>query len=245
MKKFFTALVILIPFNILKVFFLKLLGHCISYKSTIGLNLVWVNKISLDKSASISSFNFIKIDELKMDANACIKRLNYIKGPFQLILKTNAGISNQNRIRRAYHPITYGNSTLTIGENSIVVSNHFLDLTQSITIGDNSIIAGLNTYLWTHGYYHADVGVARIRIDGSINIGNNVYVGSSCIFNPGVTIGNAIHLGAGSVVSKDLSEPGMYVGQALRHIDNSLESIKQKLVKIDDNTLVEEVYTKK
>jgi serine acetyltransferase len=58
-------------------------------------------------------------------------------------------------------------------------------------------------------------------------------------------VGNAIHIGTGSVISKDLKESGMYVGQALRFIDNNLDLIKSKLNKVEEDGLVEIVYTKK
>ena len=98
--------------------------------------------------------------------------------------------------------------------------------------------------MWTHGYYHANTGTDRIRIDGQIHIGDNVYIGSGCIFNPSVTVANAIHIGSGSVISKDLEKPGMYVGQGLRYIDNNLEKVKSKLKKVEDANLIEPVYVK-
>jgi acetyltransferase-like isoleucine patch superfamily enzyme len=99
--------------------------------------------------------------------------------------------------------------------------------------------------MWTHGYYHADKGPERIRIDGEIKIGDNVYIGSSCIFNPGVVVSNSIHLGGGSVISKSLVKPGMYVTQGLRFIDNNIESIKNKLESVKEDNLMDNVYLKK
>ena len=64
-------------------------------------------------------------------------------------------------------------------------------------------------------------------------------------FNPGVKISNAIHLGSGCVLSKNLEKKGMYVSQSLRHIDNSLEKVKEKLKKVNDFKLIEPVYNKK
>jgi acetyltransferase-like isoleucine patch superfamily enzyme len=106
-------------------------------------------------------------------------------------------------------------------------------------------LAGLGSQLWTHGYYHADKGLDRIRIDGNIEVGDNVYVGSSVIFNPGVVIGSRIHIGSGAVISKDLKDPGMYVNQSLRYIDNNLEKVKSRLRPVEGVELVEEVYRKK
>lgn len=244
MKKGITLIVGLIPINMLKIFLLRLIGHKVSYKAKIGISILFSNSLELKDHSSIGYFNIIKIDKLSIDKNAFIKNLNYIKGPFSLIINEKSGISNQNKIRRSKKPIVYDNAILKLGVSTFIVSNHFIDLTRSIYLGNNTILAGIRSQLWTHGYYHADQGPERIRIDGEIHVGNNVYVGSACVFNPGVSIGDAIHIGSGSVISKDLTEPGMYVGQALRHIESNIESVKVKLKRIEDENLIEKVYTK-
>lgn len=244
MTVFFTAIFGLIPINFLKIFFLRTIGHEISYQARLGFSILLVNRLELDKEARISSFNLIRINHLKLKENSFIGRLNVIYGPMDLRLDTSAGISKRNKIRRAYAPISYGKAMLSLGYNSFIVSNHFLDLTKSVKIGENSIIAGIGSQLWTHGYYHADNGNERIRIDGEIQIGNNVYIGSSCIFNPGVKVSNSINIGAGSTISKNLENPGMYVSQKLRFFENNLEKIKSKLSKVKDYDVVENVYTK-
>lgn len=244
MKSFITVIFTLIPINFLKIFLLRFLGHKISSSAKVGINVIYCPFIELGNGSRIGHFNFIKINKLHLKESAYIKNLNYIKGPFTLILGCESGISRENRIRRASKPITYGDAVLELGFNSLIVSKHLLDLTESIKIGDNSILAGLGSQLWTHGYYHAERGTERVRIDGKINVGNNVYVGSSCVFNPGVSVGNSIHIGAGSVISKDLHEPGMYVGQSLRFIKNSLEQVKNNLKQVKEDNLIEVVYTK-
>lgn len=244
MKKALTLIFCFIPINFVKVFLLNIIGHKISYSARIGLSYIFVEKLILGDNSNIKHFNYLKVSKVHLEKGSFIKNLNYIKGHFSLKLEENAGISNQNKIRRAYPPVVTDSAELHVGKNSIIVSNHFLDITRSIFIGENSILAGIRSQLWTHGYYHADEGKDRVRIDGEIKIGDNVYIGSSCIFNPGVKVSNAIHIGSGSVISKDLEKPGMYVNQGLRFIDNNLENIKTKLKRVDDKRLVEEVYTK-
>jgi len=92
--------------------------------------------------------------------------------------------------------------------------------------------------------YQVTEGLHRIRIDGEIHIGKNVYIGSRCIFNPGIRVEDAIHVGAGSCVSKDLLEAGMYVAQPLRFIRNDIDSIKQRLSKVTVEGLSDIVYSK-
>jgi acetyltransferase-like isoleucine patch superfamily enzyme len=244
MKRILTFLFGCIPINGVKIFLLRAIGHDISYKAKIGVSLYFVKHIKVNQNAKIKSFNFLKLNELYLEENAFIGKFNIIKGPFKVHLEPKAGISKSNKIRRAYAPITYGEASLHLGSNSIIVSDHFLDLTRSVVIGSNSIVAGIGTQFWTHGYYHADEGVDRIRIDGEIKIGDNVYIGSKCLFNPGVRVENSIHIGGGSVISKNLVKSGMYVSQGLRYIENDINHVKAKLKKVDADNLIEQVYTK-
>lgn len=45
-----------------------------------------------------------------------------------------------------------------------------------------------------------------------ISIGDNVWIGANCTILPGVTIGNNAVIGAGSVVTKDIPESVVAVG---------------------------------
>lgn len=245
MKQGFNAIVCLIcPFSFLRIFFLNILGNKISYKAKIGWGIFLINHIELKAGAKIHSLNFIKINNLNLNEKAFIKSLNYIKGPFDIILGSKSGIARQNKIRRSSFPITYGVSKLKLGYNTFIVSNNFLDLTRSIIMGDNTQIGGIRTEFWTHGYFHEKQGEGRIRIDGEIHLGNNVYVGSRCIFNPGVIVKDAINIGGNSVISKNLTEPGMYVSQGLRYLKKDINDVKDNLTRVPDEKVLEEVYIK-
>lgn len=246
MKQKFSAIIcLLLPFSFLRIFFLNLMGNKISYQAKIGWGVYLINKMEIKAGAKIYALNFIRINNVHLLENSFIKSLNYFKGPFDLFLGEKSGIARQNKIRRAYKPITYGVSKLKLGYNTFIVSNNFLDLTRSITIGDNSQIGGKGAEFWTHGYMHDNVGEGRIRIDGEIHLGNNVYVGSRCLFNPGVTVNNAINIGGNSVISKDLIEPGMYVNQTLRYIKKDIENVKDKFSAFKEEEVLEKVYVKK
>jgi len=213
-------------------------------KVKIGFSFIKAKQITLGDNVKIGHLNLILNKSITLNNDAYIGYLNVLKGPFNLELDKKAAIGNKNYITRSNLGITYGESDLILGELTKITTGHHIDLTQSISFGKFSILAGVRSQMWTHGYYHANTGKDRIRIDGEIQIGDNVYIGSGCIFNPGVKVGNAIHVGSGSVVSKDLEKPGMYVSQGLRHIENSLDKVKSKLKKVKDHGLVELIYKK-
>lgn len=242
-KRIFTAFFSLLPLK-LDILFLNLLGHKISWNSRLGLNLYLVDHIHLKKRAKVGYFNFIKIDKLELSEEAEIGHANIFKGPFSVRMQRNTRIGKLNKLTRAYAPISYGESYFDVGEGTRITYDNFFDLTLPISFGNYSQVAGKDSQFWTHGYYHADEGPDRIRVDGKITIGNNVYIGSRCLLNPGVTIGDAINLGGNSVVSKDILESGMYVNQPLRYIDTDINKLKTRLKKVEFENLIEVVYTK-
>lgn len=243
--KFYNAFFGLLPLRILRIFFLNLnRKNNISFKSNIGIGIYLVDNIRVEAGGKIENLTFININKLVIGVGSTIRRFNFINGPFDVILHNKCGIGKGNKIFRSKFPIVSGYAALELLDNTFVNASHFLDLTKSIRIGSNTVLAGRKSQFWTHGYYHANTGIDRIRIDGEIFIGSNVYVGSGCIFNPGVNVSNAIHIGAGSVISKNLEKSGMYVNQPLRYIENDIDIIKSKLKRVEDISLVEDVYKK-
>lgn len=244
MKKLLTGFICFCFPSFLLRLVLNLMGHQICAGVRIGFSLLFCDKLILGKSSVIGHANFVNINRLMLKDGASIGSRNRIRGPFDISIGNHGRISTSNRISRAKFPVTYAPATLQLGTYAIITHNHTIDLTCSIFLGDYSIIAGADSQLWTHGYYHADTGLDRIRIDGSIIIGNNVYVGSRCVFNPGVEVGDAIHLGANCCISKSIHEKGMYVSQPLRYIENNIETVKSKLNPVTSENLTDVVYFK-
>lgn len=245
MHKILTTLSILFFPNFITKVLLNLLGHKIHATAYIGFSVIQCRKIYMDTHARIGHLNLIQINKLLMRENAYIKSMNRIRGDLSVMMGKEAAIANDNSISRASSPVTFGNGTLKLGRMGTIVSKHRLDITRSITIGDFTTIGGLGTQFWTHGYYHGSVGKDRIRIDGEIIVGNNVYVGSSCTFNPGVKVADAISIGSNVCVSRSLKKSGMYVAQPLRYIEKNIDEIRERLDEVVDVPLVEEVYEKK
>lgn len=244
MKKKLTGILTFFLPNFILAPILRLLGHRIGKNVKIGFSFLFIGKITLNDSVEIGHLNLFLNDEIFCSNQSKIGYFNILKGPFILKLSKNAAIGNKNYFTRANMGVTYGESVLELGELTKITTAHHIDLTRSITFGNFSILAGINSQMWTHGYVHENQGSGRFRVDGSINIGDNVYIGSRCIINPALTVSNAISIGAGSVVAKNLTEKGMYVNQQLRFIEQDFETTKAKLKKVEVDNLVEEVYFK-
>ena len=242
MKKAFVCILLLIfPMFYIR-WLLNLLGCQIGKKVKVGFNFIYVDNLVLYDNSFIKSFNFINIETLTMKERSYINYFNIIKGPLDVLLDKKAAIGKRNQITRGRKGVVYGKAILSLGILSKITSNHFLDLTRSISFGDYSTLAGVRSQLWTHGYVHADNGPERFRIDGEIIFGDNVYIGSNSFSNPGIKVADRVHIGGNSSISKDLTESGMYVNQGLRYINISYEEIKNKMTKVKVNGLVEDVY---
>ncbi|HFV6672290.1 TPA: DapH/DapD/GlmU-related protein, partial [Escherichia coli] len=73
-----------------------------------------------------------------------------------------------------------------------------------VTIGDNVLIAPNVTLSVTGHPVHHELRKNGEMYSFPITIGNNVWIGSHVVINPGVTIGDNSVIGAGSIVTKDI-----------------------------------------
>mgnify|MGYP001052911213 CR=1 FL=1 len=67
---------------------------------------------------------------------------------------------------------------------------------------------------------------------GRIKVGSNVFFGNNCIILPGVTIGDNVVIGAGSVVTKDIPSNTVAAGvpaRVIKTIDEYYNSIKEQV----------------
>lgn len=63
----------------------------------------------------------------------------------------------------------------------------------------------------------------RYQKYAEINVGDNVFIGVNSIIMPGVSIGNNVVIGAGTVVTKDLPNDGVYVGVPAKRVGGFTE----------------------
>jgi sugar O-acyltransferase (sialic acid O-acetyltransferase NeuD family) len=56
------------------------------------------------------------------------------------------------------------------------------------------------------------------NVSGNVTIGNGCYIGSNAVIRDKITICDNVTIGAGGVVVKDITEPGVYVGNPVKKI---------------------------
>jgi len=116
---------------------------------------------------------------------------------------------------------------ISVGDNVYLNTNCvFLDCAQ-IKIGNN-VLFGPGVHIYTA--YHSTNPKERfinnkiIDIAKSVSIGNNVWIGGNVTILPGVTIVDNVTIGAGSVVTKNISANTIVAGnpaKVLKKVYNS------------------------
>ena len=105
---------------------------------------------------------------------------------------------------------------IEVGENFFANYNLTILDVGKVVIGKNAQIAP-NVSIYTAGHpVHPDSRNTGYEYGIGVTIGDNVWMGGNTVINPGGTIGNNVVIGAGSVVTKDLPDDVIAVGNPCR-----------------------------
>ena len=113
---------------------------------------------------------------------------------------------------------------IEVGENFFANYNFTVLDVGKVKIGANAQIAP-NVSIYTAGHpVHPDSRNSGYEYGIDVTIGDNVWIGGSSCIMPGVTIGNNVVIGAGSVVTKDIPDNSIAVGNPCRVIRTITEA---------------------
>lgn len=125
-----------------------------------------------------------------------------------------------------YFPITSIEhpKTFTVGARTFINANLQILSAGKVTIGKDCFI-GPNCQLYTPNHHPSNPALRREgwQYDLPITIGDDCWFGGSVIVLPGVTIGDNVVIGAGSVVTKDIPSNTMAAGNPARVIKHMPE----------------------
>ncbi len=111
----------------------------------------------------------------------------------------------------------YGKN-IEVGNNFFANYNCVILDVAKVTIGKNVMFAP-NVSIYTAGHpIHPESRNSGYEYGIPVTIGDNVWVGGSVVINPGVKIGNNVVIGSGSVVTKDIPDNVIAVGNPCRVI---------------------------
>ena len=143
------------------------------------------------------------------------------------ILKEIFKMDYENILIEAPFYCDYGYN-IKIGKN--FYANHGLVLLDAggITIGDNVFIGPSCEFYTSHHPIDKEIRNKGLEYASPIIVGNDVWFGGGVKVLPGITIGNNVVIGAGSVVTKDVPSNSLVVGnpaKVIKSIKNNNEKI--------------------
>lgn len=134
-----------------------------------------------------------------------------------------------------------------IGKNSNIIPSFRCDYGCHISIGDdffanydciiidvcdvnigNHVFLAPRVCIYTAAHpIDAEIRNTQLEYGKPVTIGNDVWVGGNTVINPGVTIGNNVVIGSGSVVTKDIPDNVIAVGNPCRVLRKITEEDKK------------------
>jgi len=142
------------------------------------LTIIKSNRIDIGRHVHVGSFVYIDTEELEIGEDSEIREYVYVAG-----LKTPE-------------------SKLKLGKRCGIFQYCFLNPTKPITLGNDCGIGGLSK-LFTHGSYLSMLDGYPVEF-APIKLGNNVWIPWDVFILPGVTIGDNVVVGAGSIINRDI-----------------------------------------
>jgi sugar O-acyltransferase (sialic acid O-acetyltransferase NeuD family) len=125
-------------------------------------------------------------------------------------------LSSDMEFINLFHPSSVISQWVEIGDGAIVCAGTIItcdikigkhpQLNLNTTIGHDSIIGDFFTT------------APNVNISGNCVIGNHVYFGTASSIKQGLRITDNVVIGMGAVVTKDITEPGVYVGNPAKKL---------------------------
>lgn len=107
--------------------------------------------------------------------------------------------------------VRIGNKTI-IGISNVIIGP--VSIGNNVMLAQNVVISGLN-------HQYQDIGIPPKEqpvLREQITVGDNVWIGANSVVTAGISIGKHSVIGAGSVVSRDIPEYSVAVGNPARVI---------------------------
>lgn len=178
-----------------------------------------------EKEKMIAEQNYDPSDkelvELRLKARKLMKKFNDSE-PEQLeertnILKELFGTTGEKIYIEPNFKCDYG-FNIHVGENFYANYDCVMLDVAEIRIGKNCFIApNVGLYTATHPIDPIE-RISGIEYGKAITIGDNCWLGGSCVIAPGVTLGDNVVVGAGAVVTKSFGDNVVLAGNPAKVI---------------------------
>jgi acetyltransferase-like isoleucine patch superfamily enzyme len=111
---------------------------------------------------------------------------------------------------------------IKIADGVFINSSCHITSKSQITIGENTLLGeGIKIYDHDHELSKSFLANANSFEVSPVSIGKNCWIGSNVIILRGVSISDGVTIGAGAIVTKSITSPGVYVrasGSSLKKV---------------------------
>lgn len=150
----------------------------------------------------------------------------------ELIKDILGKIGDKVCIEQPFH-CDYGKN-IEVGNNFFANYNCTILDVGKVIIGENVLFAP-NVSIYTAGHpIHPESRNSGYEYGIDVIIGDNVWVGGSVVINPGVKIGNNVVIGSGSVVTKDIPDNVIAVGNPCKVVREITEEDRKYYYKSNE-----------
>lgn len=173
-----------------------------------------INALELMTSGNLYLASTPALSKLHSECRLLLDQLNDTKfGDYEKrteITKKLFGSTGSNlRLNKPFY-CDYG-INISVGDNFFANFDCVMLDVNKINIGNN-VFLGPKVSIYTASHpIDAEVRATYLEYGLEVNIGNDVWIGGNAVINPGVTIGDNVIVGSGSVVTKDIPS-GVIVG---------------------------------
>lgn len=192
-KLFLQFIFLVLPWSLrrraLNIFF----GYEIAPSAFIGYSFLAVERCRISENARIGHLTFVKgLSLLQLDEHGTLGNLNWVTGFPKTKKEHFAGDTERD-------------PCLLIERHAAITNRHMVDCTDRVTIGAFSTVGGFRSQILSHAI---DL-IANRQSCRPITVGAYCFVGTGAILLKGSVLPDRSILGAGSVLTKAMSEPGM------------------------------------
>jgi sugar O-acyltransferase (sialic acid O-acetyltransferase NeuD family) len=197
-------------------------GHCksvIESAESACLQIKGILDIPENVGKDVLSYKVIGTDDdipKYVDECEFVVTVGFIKSPQLNILLQNKVIKANGKFATIVASTAHVSKYATIGKGVVIMHHAFVNA--GAVIGFGSIIndfANIEHDVRIEQHCHISTGA---MINGECEIGENTFIGSQSVVANCVKICSNCVIGAGTVVYKDINEPGTYVGNPVRKI---------------------------